>query len=173
MTASLDAAYKEAEKRGFGDKYDGVSWDKSFDEWKFEDGNPSGNVDKISFGFWEDYSDYDVTWKYDSSSNIYLRSNGGEPHTDLLTDETLSASNVVVQFVAEKGPVDRNKHMLYTTIGDGDALIFKNGEVIKGTWEKDSRLDRTIFYDEDGKEIKFARGRIWIEAVPDGNDIDY
>lgn len=174
MTASLDAAYKEADKRGLKAKYEGIAWDKNFDEWKFEDDNPSSpDATKISFGFWEDYGDYDVTWEYDRDSNSYKRENGGKAFVDLITNEQISAKNVVVQFVKEKGPVDRNKHMIYTTIGEGDALIFKNGEVIEGTWEKDSRTDRTIFYDEDGSEIEFVRGQIWIEAVPAGNDVDY
>lgn len=175
MTASLDAAYKEAEKRGFGDKYDGLKWDKNYDSWKFEDGSASSNpsATKISFEFWSNKRDYDVTWTYDSTSNSYLRENGGSKFTDLFTKEQVSAKNVVIQFVDESGPVDRNKHMLYETIGEGEALIFKNGEVVEGTWEKDSRLDRTMFYDDKGKEIEFTRGPIWIEAVPTGNDIDY
>jgi hypothetical protein len=175
MTASLDAAYKEAAERGFGAKYEGVAWDKNFDEWMFEDDSPtsSPNATEISFSFWDRYSDYDVTWKYNRDSNSYLRENGGREYVDLHTKEQINTKNVVVQFVRERGPVDRNLHMIYTTIGEGDALIFKNGEVIEGTWEKDSRTDRTIFYDERGNEIEFVRGPIWIEAVPDGNDVDY
>lgn len=175
MTASLDEAYDEAEKRGFTYKYEGEAWEENFESWQFEDGNPSSSPDatNISFGFWESYPDYDVKWNYDRDTNSYLRSNGGEDYIDLATGEQLSAKNVVVQFVDERGPVDINKHMIYTTTGEGDALIFKNGEVIEGTWEKDSRSDRTVFYDEDGREIKFVRGEIWIEAVPDGNDVDY
>lgn len=175
MTASLDAAYKEAEKRGFKAKYEGEAWDEDFVMWKFADEDPSSNPDatEISFEFWTNKPNYDVTWTYDSNTNSYLRENGGDKFTDLKTGEQISAENVVIQFVRERGPVDRNMHMIYTTIGEGDALIFNNGEVIEGSWEKDSRRDRTIFYDEDGKEIEFVRGQIWIEAVPFGNDIDY
>lgn len=175
MMASLDEAYKQAEKRGYASESDGVAWDESFTSWKFADDKAAGSPSaaKISFSFWDDQPDYDVTWDYQKDTNKYLRSNGGESHTDLATGEQLSAKNVVIMFVAEKGPVDRNKHMLYTTTGRGDALIFQNGEVIEGTWKKASRQARTIFYNEDGKEISFARGNIWIEAVPAGNDIDY
>jgi hypothetical protein len=63
--------------------------------------------------------------------------------------------------------------MLYTTTGNGKTLVFQNGEVIEGTWEKDSRTDRTHFYDKKGKETSFVRGQIWIEAVPTGNEISY
>ena len=63
--------------------------------------------------------------------------------------------------------------MFYTTIDQGKALVFQNGEVIKGTWKKDSQKARTVFLDEKGKEISFVRGLIWIEAVPSGNQIVY
>ena len=63
--------------------------------------------------------------------------------------------------------------MLYTTTGEGEALVFQNGEVMEATWEKDTRTDRTKFLDEKGKEISFVRGPIWIAAVPAGNTIDY
>jgi hypothetical protein len=176
MVASLDAAYEEASDRGFNAKDpDGDKWDEDFIEWKFEDDAPVSNASatKISFGFWDNQPDYDVIWKYDSSNNSYLRENDGSAHVDHETGEQLSAKNVVIVFVKEKGPVDRNKHMLYTTTGEGEALVFQNGEVIEGTWEKDSRTDRTMFFDENGKEISFVRGPIWIEAVPAGNTINY
>ncbi|OGM54329.1 hypothetical protein A3F62_01070 [Candidatus Woesebacteria bacterium RIFCSPHIGHO2_12_FULL_44_11] len=176
MMASLDAAYEQAGKRGFGDKYEGKAWDKNFVSWNFVDEKPMASpaADKISFGFWEDYGDYEVEWRYDKASNSYLRFNGGKAHTDLEYDNVqLSAKNVVVMFVKETGPGDRNKHMLYTTTGEGKALIFANGDVIEGTWEKTSREARTKFSDTSGKEVSFVRGVIWIEAVPAGNDVDY
>ena len=87
--------------------------------------------------------------------------------------QQLSAKNVIILLSKERGPVDRNLHMSYTTIGEGKALVFQNGNVIKGTWEKDSRKARTKFYDDKGKEISFVRGPVWIEIVPAGNTIDY
>ena len=174
MMASLDAAYEEAAKRGLGAKdKKGTAWDKNFVSWKFDDDKPAGGVAEISFGFWEGKPDYDVTWKYDSGNNKYLRFNGGKEHIDLENKEQLSAKNVVILFAKERGPVDRNMHMSYTTTGTGEALIFQNGTVITGTWEKDSRTDRTKFLDEKGKEITFVRGVIWIEVVPAGNNVNY
>lgn len=175
MMASLDQAYKQAEDRGFTDKHDGVAWDKTFVPWKFIDDAPASSPDatKISFGFWDNKPDYDVTWQYDKASNSYLRFNGGKAHMDLNTNKQLSAKDVVVEFVKEQGPVDRNLHMLYTTIGTGKALVFQNGTVIDATWEKDSRTGRTKYFDKSGKEISFVGGQIWIEAVPAGNTVSY
>lgn len=174
MMASLDAAYNEAEKRGFAAKdAKGKAWDATFKSWNFIDGKSSGTTSEISFEFWSGKPDYDVTWKYDSNNNEYLRFNGGKEHKDLNTEKQLSAKNVVVLMAKEKGPVDRNLHMFYTTTGTGKAYIFQNGEAIEGTWEKDSRTSRTLFFDAKGKEISFVRGPIWIEIVPAGNKINY
>ena len=92
---------------------------------------------------------------------------------DLETNSQLSAKNVVILFTTEKGPVDKNLHMLYTAIGTGKALIFQNGGVIEASWEKPERNDMIVFKDKLNKEISFVRGVIWVEVVPNGNSIDY
>jgi hypothetical protein len=176
MTASLDGAYKEADKRGLGATKDGKIWDANFIKWLFKDDKPQANpaASKISFVFWDNMPDYDVEWRYDQTNNKYMRFDGGHPHMDMnYKDTQISAKNVVVMRVLERGPVDKNLHMFYQTIGSGKALVFQNGTVVDATWQKDSREARTKFFDKDGKEISFVRGPIWIEAIPSGNDINY
>ncbi|MBU0997940.1 DUF3048 domain-containing protein [Patescibacteria group bacterium] len=175
MVASLDAAFAQAEKRGFGAKNEkGKAWDASFVEWNFIDDKPETPVaSDISFKFWDNKTDYDVNWKYDSANNQYLRFNGGKEHIDLEYKQQFAAKNVVILFAKEKSSVDRNMHLYYTTIGEGNALVFQNGIVVKGSWEKDSREERTKFFDAKGKEISFVRGQTWIEIVPAGNEIEY
>lgn len=177
MMVSTDAAYKEAEKRGFAAQgEDGKEWDSNYIAWKFADDKAlsSPTADSIAFKFWDNKPDYDVEWKYDRASNRYMRFTGGKAHTDLEYDnEQLAAKNIVVMSVKEKGPVDRNMHMVYTTVGEGKALIFQNGDVIEGTWKKASNGARTKFFAKNGSEISFVRGTIWIEAVPAGNTIEY
>ena len=175
--AYLDEIFNEAKKRGFGYKdSEGNAWDEKFIKWIFADGKSSTppEATKISFSFWDNKSDYDVVWEFDSSGNVYKRFNGGQVFTDWYFDkEQITASNVVIQFVKEEGEVDKEGHMFYTTTGKGIALIFQNGGVIDGTWEKKAQSDRTRFFDSAGKEVKFVRGSIWIEAVPAGNEINY
>lgn len=171
-----DKIFDEAAKRGFGYKdSDGRVWSENFVSWKFADDKPlsSPKATNISFEFRGGEKDYDVSWKYDAVGNRYLRSNGGRKHIDHETGEVISAKNVVIQFVKERGPVDKEGHMFYTTTGAGEALIFQNGDVIKANWRKKNQSARTLFYNEEGDEISFVRGAIWIEAVPAGNDINY
>ena len=177
VVASLDEVYNEAKKRGFNfEDEDGVAWNEDFRMWKFEDGKASSSptASAISFGFWDGKSEYDVEWKYDSASNMYKRFNGGSEHKDWEFDKPqLSTSNVIIMFSKEKSMVDAEGHQYYEVIGKGDALIFKNGEVLEGTWKKDSQLDREVFYDTNGDEITLTRGTVWVEILPAGNEVSY
>lgn len=176
VTGYTDLLYDEGAKRGFAAKdEEGIAWDNKFIPWKFSDDKPLGSpvASNISFEFWSNKSDYDVEWRYDQAGNVYKRFNGGKEHTDIESKEQLSAKNVVVMFVKEKGQVDKEGHLFYTVTGSGSVKIFQNGDVIKGTWKKASIFDRTKFVDESGKEVSFVRGPIWIEVVPVGNEVKY
>lgn len=177
MIASTDELYKQAEKRGLTAKdKDGDAWTEGFVSYKFIDDKAvsSPNASTISFEFWRNKPDYDVEWKYDSKTNSYLRFVGGKADTDLSYENIqLSAKNVVVMEVDEKGPVDKEGHMFYQNIGTGKAKIFQNGTVIEATWSKADRAARTKFVDSKGVEIPFVRGMTWVEAIPSGNDINY
>lgn len=169
---STDLLFDLGVERGF----DGKGWDKGFVSWKFQDGAAvkSPEASEISFEFWSNKPEYDVKWEYDPVTNSYKRFNGGVPHTDFEFDnKQMTASNVVIMFVEEENMVDEEGHQYYHTTGEGEALIFQNGTIIEGLWKKSSQYERTIFTDAAGKEINFVRGVIWIEAVPNGNDIVY
>ncbi|OGM29100.1 hypothetical protein A2801_03390 [Candidatus Woesebacteria bacterium RIFCSPHIGHO2_01_FULL_41_10] len=173
---STDLLFRLGIERGFGYTGDGGAWNKDFDSWIFVDESPSTNPDAttISFEFWSNKPDYDVSWEYDKDTNAYVRVNGGKPHTDWEYDnEQLTAKNIVIQFIEEEGPVDEELHLYYETEGSGDAMVFQNGTVVEGTWEKPSESERTKFFDGEGKEIPFVRGTIWIEGIPIGNEILY
>ncbi len=168
---STDLLFDLGVSRGF----DG-NWDKGFTPWKFTNDSPAINSDitKIAFDFWSGKSDYTVEWQYDERTNSYLRLNGGQKHTDWEFDKPqLSTKNIAVMFVDEETDIDEEGHVYYETTGGGEAMVFNNGGVTEGTWEKDSQFDRTKFFDENGQEISFVRGTIWIEAVPTGNVVEY
>ncbi|MCS7091755.1 MAG: DUF3048 domain-containing protein [Patescibacteria group bacterium] len=171
-----DKIYEESKARGFGAVGEnGRAWDANFVMWKFSDNNPilQPKTDKISFSFWQNKPNYDVVWEYDAPSNSYKRFNGGVKHVDHETGEQISAQNLLIQFVKERGPVDNEGHMFYQNIGKGKGFLFQNGDVIDIVWEKANQFSRTRYYDKMGKEVFFVRGKIWIEAVPDGNKIEY
>lgn len=177
MVCFSENLYKIAEKREWTNvDEDGISWDKNFKPWMFKDDAKAadrGTTSPIKVIFSPGYDKYDVLWTYDSPSNTYKRSNGGVPHLDLETKKQLTANTVVVQISKITGPVDEHAHLLYGTIGTGNALIFQDGKVIKGTWSKKTRVARTFFFDDKGKEVNFNRGPIWIEVIPGEKQVTY
>lgn len=156
----------------------GVTWLKSFVPWKFKDDGTEGGIQapKVDVTFWQNQPDYQVTWNFDQGCNCYKRDNAGAAHMDLNNNQQLSAKVIVVQFQVESRANDGypgNAHLLYKTIGQGTALVFQDGKVIEGKWQKPTRISRTKYLDKSGKEIVFNRGLVWIETVPDGSKVMY
>ncbi len=151
----------------------GTSWDTTFVPYKFTSDAPLSQRPKsqtIHLEFWPSAGeDYIVDWKYDPTTNMYLRFIAGQPHIDRDTNKQIEAKNIVVLYMRESSANDgyeNNIHLLYGDKGTGKAVVFKDGKQINGTWEKDSRTSRTILRDSSGKEIQFDRGMIWFEVLP-------
>jgi hypothetical protein len=132
-------------------------------------------VNKISIDFWTRGA-YSSIFQYNPDNNTYLKFTGYDsegnpiPHKDQETEEQVEISNLIVQFVPESSIAGDDKGRLdYQFIGSGQALVFLDGKVIESTWSKSSRDERTIFYDTDGNEMEFNRGKFWIAIVPDRN----
>ena len=154
----------------------GVKWDSKFIPWKFKDEKPGTTASNINVTFWESQPNYTVEWSYDPTSNSYKRKNGGAAHMDLDNNTQLSSKVVIVQFEKESNANDGypgNVHLLYGTTGSGKALIFQDGVVTEGKWMKASRLARTKYVDQNGKEIQFNKGQIWIQTVPERSKVSY
>ena len=140
----------------------------------------AANVSVISIDFGGAES-FDVNYNYNSETNTYLRSYGtGEPHVvyncptensslqepEAFCEEAQVAPAVVVAMVVRESRAADSYHGDITTTGTGDAYIFQNGNVIKGSWSKASAADQIKFFDEEGNEVKLAVGQTWVEAVP-------
>lgn len=179
MYTTTEKLWAVAKKRGWTNLGpEGDDWQGSFENWLIEKKEPEtiGNTEKIEFNFWEGYKDYEVRWQYDSERDEYQRFNGDKAQTDLNNKQQLTAKNIIIQFAQEFSANDgyqENIHLLYKNEGTGKALIFKHGEVIEGTWQKDDRISRTRFFDKFGEEITLAAGRVWIEIVPIGMPVSY
>lgn len=171
--------WEAAEKRGFGpENEDGMKWDKSFTPWQFREEAPleaRQDGQRIIVPFWNQAQDYTVTWQYDKQANLYRRYHGSTAQIDPVTNEHLSAKNVIIQFQKESQANDGypDGHLLYETGGQGQALIFQDGKVIESKWIKKNRETRTKFVDSLGKEVKLNRGQIWIATIPVGNKVEY
>lgn len=150
-------------------------WQDNYQGWTFEEEvQPAGLVQKINYDFWSGYDQFAVEWNYDQSLDAYKRSTGGEAQYDLNNNEAVASSTVIILFTLEKGPINELKHMLYSTIGKGKALVFKHGQApIEASWSKTDREAELEFTDVRGKAIELARGQIWISVLATGSKVIY
>ncbi len=125
---------------------------------------------KISLNF-SSYS-YDVEYVYDRDENHYLRSNGGEPHTDALSSKQLSVRNIVCMYAPTSLLEADTGRLQIDTQGEGSAVFFNNGRATSGTWKKEE-AERTRFFTDQEDEFSFIPGNIWIEVLPEDHTIEY
>lgn len=154
---------------------DGKLWDANFVKWQFKGDAARAETTTISFDFWPGKTDYSVRWVYDTTNNSYKRFHGQSPHIDKNNDQQIVAKNIVVLMMKESPANDGypGGHRLYKTSGSGAAILFQDGTAVKGTWAKKDMFSRLKIYDGAGHEVKFNRGLIWMEIVPEGNKISY
>lgn len=174
---TTEKLWAKAKDKGWGavDSETGKKWDETFRKWVFKEEPGSSErpaSSSATVNFWANQPNYAVTWKYDPAKNAYLRFHKDQAHIDPLTQEQITAKNVVVQFVPEQGGLDKHAHIFYKLEGKGEALIFQDGRVIKATWQKPSRTARTVYQDGQGTEIKFNPGLIFIQTVPQGANVE-
>lgn len=139
----------------------------------------------INFGGW---ATFNLNYQYNPQTNTYDRwyATGDEGSIYKCADEDLGERDpeavctltqmspaVVVGMVVQEKKQSDNYHEDITTVGSGDAYIFQNGNVIKGSWMKSSVEEQIKFFNEAGDEVKLAPGQTVIEAVPAYGGIEY
>jgi len=108
---------------------------------------------------------YAVSWTYDSETNLYRRSRGGSFEIDKDNGQTVRAGVVVIMNTSSR--FLKEQYISVDVQGEGIVQIYQNGVVVNGKWSKNpSQLDSKLyFYDDSGKEIQFAPGKVWVEIV--------
>jgi hypothetical protein len=183
MTSSTEKLWAVGVKRGWTNMSPELTinrktiassdWADGYEGWSFVDPTPGTGAQTVSNEFWSGHPIYDVTWTYSPTLNAYLRSNGGEKHTDLNNGQQLTFTNVVVMFAKEAGPLDEEKHMMYEVIGTGAGLLFAQGQAQEIKWEKKTRESELSFTDKAGKALALPRGKVWVSVLPIGNQVTY
>lgn len=111
-----------------------------------------------------------ASFLYDPEKLVFKRYTEEEPHLTEAGKE-ITAANVIVQFVPYLY-LDGDGHMQLIMHGKGDALIFREGKVTKGYWEKDPGKV-TKYKDSNGNTIPLVPGPTWIQVVKKGTRVDY
>ncbi len=133
-----------------------------------------GDIEEIIVDF--SYQQYEAGFYYDRGKNAYLKTLAGEPHSDFETGQQISLNNVVVLISDIVGPVSSAGHMEVTTTGDheqGNAYFFMDGNIIEGSWGRDSIFDPFEFKDGQGEPILFNRGSTWVCMVESVDRLSY
>ncbi len=112
-----------------------------------------------------------------SSSSTFELREGRYVNTDSLAaaDDQFVADTVLVLRVRveDAGYQDPAGNPVPETVfdGQGEAMIFNDGRLVRGTWSKDG-LASDIRLRAGGKTVTLPPGRVWIELVPaDGGSV--
>lgn len=108
------------------------------------------------------YGAYTPYFEYHEDDNLYYRYQDGKAQVDEIDGSQIAVSNVVLQYC--HGEVrDDHDYLAFGVHGEGEAIVFTGGKVIKGTWERyDGDATPAKFFDENGEEIIFNQGKTWV-----------
>lgn len=110
----------------------------------------------------------DIEWRYDEETNKYLRYQNNELQVDGLTDEPITADNIIVmpQDYIEAKTLDPAGNPTYITLFEGEnkkVKIYRDGKVFSGTYDC-VRDSFPTFKNKYGKTIPLKVGRTWFEV---------
>jgi hypothetical protein len=123
---------------------------------------------------------YAAEYDYDQASNTYKRTWGNVADTDRNNGQRIAPKNVVV-LIARSTQIVEGEQYNNVQIGDpwyddtdtGEAHYYMNGQEYTGTWKKDKSNagSKLFFYDQNGQEIKFVPGQIWVDVLEPGQTL--
>src|SRR3990172_6188791 len=132
------------------------------------------------------YLENRITYSYDRASNRYLRATSSEKlQKDAGTDRAIAPANVVVLFMGvaplrDDGPSSTNEkknRLEIDYIGQGRALVFRDGALVDATWSKADDASPTLLLYASGTlkgtPVALVRGQIVIQVVPTSTQVTW
>ena len=84
----------------------------------------------------------------------------------------VAPANVVVQLIQYGVSPSDSRSPKALTVGEGEALIFTNGQVIPARWVRPTRDVPTQYLDFVGQPIALTPGRTWVELAQQGPNVE-
>jgi hypothetical protein len=130
---------------------------------------------------------YDVSYVWDAARGGWNRftqgiepflsigsvaADGGTPSADAPSAATgpapvqVAPTNVIVQLIPYGSGADGD------VMGSGEAWVFSDGQLVRGTWTKAYPGGATVFTDAAGAVIALTPGSTWVELAPIGTPVD-
>ena len=146
-----------------------------FTPWKFKDEKPLEERPEGAHFVRANFSSpsYQAHFVYNRDTNSYDRFHADTAHTDKNTGEQIAVKNVIVQRVPSEDSGGEKGRILIDVEGEGEVLIFRDGEAVIGTWKKEGRDARTQWFGVDGQEIELNRGHSWVIILPGDRGLEY
>ncbi len=135
---------------------------------KIQNPNTGG---KLTIGYGGEFR---VSYAYNKEENVYQRYRTNLRETDKNNGNQAEVS-VVAVMRAESHMIEVPNYNEVDVQGEGEAKIYQNGEEIKGIWKKTGNYSNSklTFIGENGKEIEFTPGKIWIEIVEPNTEVKW
>lgn len=135
------------------------------EEGEFAQGERTGRI-------YFKYASSKCEFTYDRTKNTYTRTVNGSEYIDLETGEPIETTNILVQRVYSS-VLDSKGRLKINMCAGGEAMLFTNGKVITGTWERADLDSRTVFKDASGNEFKLGVGTTWVEVADQSCSVTY
>ncbi|MGA9348790.1 MAG: DUF3048 domain-containing protein [Anaerolineae bacterium] len=173
LFSDTETLWNITEERGLNERQDLSGW--TFSQEPPKGGSPAT---RLEFLYTPKYAS--AEYQYDQERGAYLRSIFGEAHRDELTGEQIAARNVVVIYanhletdIVEDSTGPRVYYSIEIQIwGEGQAIVFRDGQAFEGEWVRPQRNDLVRFVDDTGSPIPLKPGNTWIQVVPFGFEIE-
>lgn len=163
-----DAVTKALQADGFNTAATFTPSPRKKDEPTTTPAHPDINIDYS-------YNGYQVEYKYNHDCNCYDRFLAGAPHVDRNDGKQIQVKNVVVEYMPTSYGTTRlgEQTVIMATPGSGQAIVFRDGGAVTGTWSKSTHTQRTQLLDATGKPIPLDPGNTWYSIVPTTKTVSY
>lgn len=135
---------------------------------------PSKTPDATSIDVNISSTTFNSHYDYDANANAYKRSQAGAAHItiDKTGAETQIIPKVVVVLITSYG-IASDKHSSYGVTGSGEALVFQDGTVTHGSWQKDDYKSALSLKGDAGETLPLNPGQTWFVALPSTSKVSY
>ena len=103
-------------------------------------------------------------YEYDEENKHYIRYKDGKLHIDESDQTNIIAHNIIIQKTTWR-VLDNVGRLEVKTIGSGEGTFITKGVAVPIKWVKESRDDRTYFYNLNNEEIILSQGVTWIQVI--------
>lgn len=145
---------------------DGTPYEPRVHAFRFSDVPTQGTETAQEIHIPYEEGEYYPSYTYNAATREYERWYNGEEQVDGSSGKRIVASNVIIQFADLTYYQNTRSRPEIWLIGGGIMDAFIDGKHVRGTWERATMSDRTVFMDASGEEITMLPGKTFIQIVP-------